>query len=367
MQQLRYEGSRLDDVLARIGVDHGPDANIVTADMVRTGGFGGFFSRENYQVVVELIDPIPLDPDQEPLDDDDVPEADAGRDFADLLAALVDDSVDLTGATSPLDAKRTSRSAPPATVTTRRPLARPLAQPVSSLSSSDLVREDVIELPDARDDGAFGNDSGLIDLALMHRNVSATFRPAPSIADCGIVAMIGARRDAIAAAVGVAELLGRSGSDVLVLEPDKNDNGKGPSPEELVAIVRSAARQRERLGVAGPTFVVVVVAPGVDGHRWATSVLAGLQADQVRLAVAGWRSLPRLPETIVGLGGVDVIDVVDLQSADDAAAFLDLDTPIGTVDGELATPAGWVAALAALGQPLMRPNGGIGLHETTNR
>lgn len=366
MQQLRYEGSRLDDVLARIGVDHGPDANIVTADMVRTGGLGGFFSRENYQVVVELIDPIPLDTDQEPLDDDDLPEADAGRDFADLLAALVDDSVDLTGATSPLDAGRTSRSTPPATVTTRRPLARPLARPVS-LPSSALVQEDVIELPDARDDGAFGNDSGLIDLALMHRNVSATFRSAPSIANRGIVAMIGARRDAIAAAIGVSELLGRSGSDLLVLEPDNNDIGEGPSPEELVAIVRSAARLRERLGVRGPTIAVVVVAPGIDGHRWATSVLAGLEADQVRLAVAGWRPLPRLPETIVGLGGVDVIDVVDLQSADDAAAFLDLDTPIGTVDGELATPAGWVAALAALGQPMMRLNVGIGQHETTNR
>jgi len=351
-----------------------------------------------------------------------VSEPAGGREFADLLASLVDDSVDLTGPTSPLDATRAAvpsvaptNGTPPAVATARRPLAtppslrlstvappaitptvapptvaapaslaRPLARPLAlpvveptlaAPATAPLQREPVIDIPDRRDVGSpdlRDDDSsdinmGLIDLAAMHRTVSASFRPAPSIADHGIVAIIGARRDAFTAAIGVAELLGRSASDVLVLEPDNDDIDEGPSPEELVAIVQSAARQRERLGATGPTIAVVVVAPGIEGHRWATSALAGLHADQVRLAVAGWRPLARLPETIVGLGGVDVIDVVDLQSAGDAAAFLDLDTPIGTVDGDVATPGGWVAALAALGQPMTRRDAGIGWHETANR
>ena len=52
--QRRHGGERLDDVLARVREEHGPDANIVSADLTRRGGIGGFFARETFEVVVEV-------------------------------------------------------------------------------------------------------------------------------------------------------------------------------------------------------------------------------------------------------------------------------------------------------------------------
>lgn len=63
--------------------------------------------------------------------------------------------------------------------------------------------------------------------------------------------------------------------------------------------------------MSGPTIVAVVVVPGLGGHRWATELLTELAPLQTRLAVAGWRPFDQLEPTIAGLGGVDVVDLVD--------------------------------------------------------
>ena len=48
-----FEGPDIQKVLARIQSELGPAAQIVSAEKVRRGGFGGFFARETYQVVVD--------------------------------------------------------------------------------------------------------------------------------------------------------------------------------------------------------------------------------------------------------------------------------------------------------------------------
>jgi hypothetical protein len=51
-----FDGPELDAVLARVRREAGPDAKIVSATKVRSGGLGGFFSKEAFKVTVELAD-----------------------------------------------------------------------------------------------------------------------------------------------------------------------------------------------------------------------------------------------------------------------------------------------------------------------
>jgi len=50
-----YEGSTLERVLERVQEDHGDAARIVAADRARRGGVAGFFSKEVFQVTVEVV------------------------------------------------------------------------------------------------------------------------------------------------------------------------------------------------------------------------------------------------------------------------------------------------------------------------
>ncbi|MCU1428221.1 MAG: hypothetical protein JWL83_2221 [Actinomycetia bacterium] len=52
--QQRFEGPVLEDLLDRVRADAGPGAQIVAANRVRKGGLGGFFSREYFEVIVDL-------------------------------------------------------------------------------------------------------------------------------------------------------------------------------------------------------------------------------------------------------------------------------------------------------------------------
>lgn len=59
MPRLLLEGKSLTGLLAQVREEHGPDVRIVAADKVRTGGVGGFFTRESYAVTIELDEAPP--------------------------------------------------------------------------------------------------------------------------------------------------------------------------------------------------------------------------------------------------------------------------------------------------------------------
>ena len=52
--RLLFEGPDVATVLARVRAEHGTGARIVAADKVRSGGFAGFFTKERYEVTVEV-------------------------------------------------------------------------------------------------------------------------------------------------------------------------------------------------------------------------------------------------------------------------------------------------------------------------
>ncbi|WP_130491633.1 hypothetical protein [Motilibacter rhizosphaerae] len=50
------EGSSIEELLAQVRAEHGPAARIVHADRVRSGGIGGFFAKERFEIQVEVAD-----------------------------------------------------------------------------------------------------------------------------------------------------------------------------------------------------------------------------------------------------------------------------------------------------------------------
>lgn len=55
-QQLLLEGQNLEALIARARQEYGPGARVVRAEKVRAGGFLGFFTREHFELTVEISD-----------------------------------------------------------------------------------------------------------------------------------------------------------------------------------------------------------------------------------------------------------------------------------------------------------------------
>lgn len=55
--RLLLDGQDLRSLMLRVREEMGPDATIVRAERVRTGGIAGFFAREHYELTVEVPDP----------------------------------------------------------------------------------------------------------------------------------------------------------------------------------------------------------------------------------------------------------------------------------------------------------------------
>ncbi|HSL57423.1 MAG TPA: hypothetical protein VK866_06240, partial [Acidimicrobiales bacterium] len=182
-------------------------------------------------------------------------------------------------------------------------------------------------------------------LAPLLARLEARIRPAPWPARPTVVAVVG---DLAAARSVAASLAPRFGVD-----PDGVVVATQITPAEVprwmriddpaTAATRAASwRDRHRSAV-----VAVELVPGADGHAAAAAVLAALAPDQVRLVVPAWRDPTELDVKSAALGGLDVVDLVELDQASDPEAFLDGHLPVGSLDGRPASPELWAATLLA--------------------
>ena len=58
--RLLLEGDDLEHLLTRVRAEYGPDATVVRAERVRTGGIAGFFARERFELTIEVPERGPL-------------------------------------------------------------------------------------------------------------------------------------------------------------------------------------------------------------------------------------------------------------------------------------------------------------------
>jgi hypothetical protein len=161
--------------------------------------------------------------------------------------------------------------------------------------------------------------------------------------DAPIIAVVGDVRVARPVAASMAVRLGVGEADVMVATAQARDE---VAPWMLIdgAGTARARAARWRRGEQ-PIVVVVDLTPGRDGHAWAAELLAALDADQVRLVARAWQVTDELGPKATALGGVDGLELVELDAAAEPEAFLELDLPVLGIDGRAASSEMWAALL----------------------
>lgn len=325
------EGPNLDRLLAEVGDAFGAQVEILDAQRSIVGGIAGFFGREWFTVTARVTDPSTPDPHTPELGadatvpggvpapswEDGAGAAVDGQSFAAALAqalADVDELVDAVRSEGPHAATTGVESEPKLPTVDPRPATDVLAITAPELDDDELA-------------------------ARLHELV----RIAPLVPRRGIVAVVGDAAAALDAAETTARLAGMDPADVLVASAV-------PVPTRAawlrITDPADAARRRGRWSSAKRlTIVAVSLQPGLEGLDWTRAVLAALDADQVHLAVPGWRRADEVLPRLRGLGRVDAIDLCDPLEPANLVEFLGLPVPVATLAGVRAGVEAWAARL----------------------
>ena len=397
---LLYEGPELEQLLERVRSAHGSEAAIVSANKVRRGGVAGFFAKEIFQVIVQ---PSPDDSDNlDELDGADLADLDqdspVGRvtthgddeelwrlltptvsapaspvapveTFSEMLDRLVADHLMAATATAsaepgftPLFAKPDSISiaaavapaaddARPAPTAWTPPQPPPPAAPRSldqrtTAPSAIVTRRmptpvddegtdgDVISLRPHRVRRSAAAVGGLEELLAQFENAWRDAGPLPT---SGITVVVGEDDEARRAASTMAAAMGIDVDQVVVASP--HDLNSLPTGAELAQVMSLLHRQ------GSASILVVELEPGIAGHAWARAVIDGVRPSRVDLATDAEIGFDQVRRTVIALGGVDAIDLLDVATSHSAEELLEMNIPIATLDGRPATPALWAATV----------------------
>ena len=159
-----------------------------------------------------------------------------------------------------------------------------------------------------------------------------------------VVAVVGERQAALALA---RDLSAEAGLDPDAVAIATRKRLPARTPESLVISgsddameKRRSWRRRDR-----PSVVVIDTDLCADKPAWAYHVLAALEPEATWGVVEATRKTEDVAAWVVGLGGVDALAVNDLDATTSPAAVLQLDVPVGRIDGRTATPSLWAALL----------------------
>ena len=331
-QQLLLEGNNLEALIVRARKEYGPAARVVRAEKVRVGGFLGFFTREHFELTVEISDaeivkaaatraPVEAVPSRDAADAAlaaEIADAQAARESM-LAGSLADYAADndANRPTAPVGYTRDLDSAPAV-----RPLALGDSLEFDRLVLSLTEQAESVETPapaPAREQGSGVAPASAHAPSTTRAFVPATFpiaeRQAPAIPDADADARVGAAslredardRDSSEALTGgrvMTALSGGSGTGSLAF-----------LDEPIDGLVDDTARRR---GSASDTPSSTRL-DGVVLHRW------GVFTD-VASAVATHCTVPAL----LALG-------VPMRCVED---YADLGTPVPLLDvvARFATP-----------------------------
>jgi hypothetical protein len=159
-----------------------------------------------------------------------------------------------------------------------------------------------------------------------------------------VVAVVGERQAALALA---RDLSAEAGLDPDAVTIATRKRVPARTPENLVINgsddaleKRRSWRRRER-----PSVVVIDTDACAEKPAWAYHVLAALEPEATWGVVEATRKTEDVAAWVMGLGGVDALAVNELDATTSPAAVLQLDVPVGRIDGRTATPSLWAALL----------------------
>jgi hypothetical protein len=368
-----FDGPQLDELLAKVRREVGTDAKIVQARKLRTGGIGGFFSKETFRVEVELTPaaPKPRAPKIAPMGAAEIDTLETLEHPTSLLelADLVDEA----------EAEAFTVTAPPApvptpVVTVREPAYVPMTErPSFNSVLNRIANEAGAPLPsplDALDSFRITagtesvhhvtrNDQGskeLLALGLPASMLPADMSPGMAVARLlqslqlpaapplpfqpgGLTVVVGERRSAMRLATDVAKELLLDKRDVWIAE-----QGPEGRPDRLSTPADAAVERR--MWTDAPNVVALTAPPGARDMRWAESMLDALEPTSVWGIVGADRKTEDIAAWSDSLGGLDALAIERLDQTVSPASVLQLGIPIARVDGQKATPALWAVLLA---------------------
>jgi hypothetical protein len=331
---LKFDGPQLEALLEQVQRELGSEVTIVEANRTRRGGIGGFFAREWFEVVVDPGGAVPSrGPAAASAGADLGAEAPAGGEVDPFLAlaAAVDDvreAAPTTTATAPppgfeLALAAAQRGTGLAVVPTAAPAVPAPAPPIPAPATCRMRDLDLPTL-----------------LAHLDALVPPVLVPSGSAAT---VAVVGDHHSVHGVASALAVRLGLDESDVIVASPEPQEGMpvwlRLHTPDDVLA---RADRWRRS---SAPRVVAVELAPGREGHAWAASMLGVIGADQVRLVAKAWQLTDQLAAKAAVLGGIDGLDLVEMEAAAEPELFLELDLDVLGIDGRPATAELWAALL----------------------
>jgi hypothetical protein len=399
----RYEGPDLEALLEQVRTELGSGTKIVSANKIRSGGIAGFFARERYEVIVEhdgtaLITAPPAA---------DEPESVRPRDLAPSLLDLVDQVSAQERAAAPristesepfaavMDrmARNAGMPAPPAAAAqdaddvddadiedaevaeAPAPVAAPAVAPAPRPAAPAPTPADTLpapiaaapQVPAAATNPVTlptgpGHSGALVKLGLPAAYVPAVPSPAaleaalrsslgrlPSAPPLpkttgSVVAVVGERQAAMKIARDLAAEAGLD-PDGVTIATRKRLPARTPihltiTDTEDAAEKRRSWRRRDR-----PSVVVVDAELGGDKPAWAFHVLAALEPEATWGVGDATRKTEDVAAWMHGLGGVDALAVNAVDATVSPASVLQLDVPVGRLDGRPASPALWAALL----------------------
>jgi hypothetical protein len=346
-----------------VRTEMGPDAVVVKAERVRTGGVAGFFAKERFEVVVEIdqapaltvpapapapapisiLDLVDRASDEEaavavaavPAAIAAAPPAMPQSPFASVLRRVAADvAFELEPPPAPIGRPAAEMAVAPVPVPAPAPAPAPLPVPTAALTQVGLPAHLVPRT-------AAEPDIARTLLTTLERVPLPA--PLPDVPGT-VVAIVGPRNEALALARRFASDLGSDPSAVVLV----SENFKGATvPTDLrLGGADAAAEQRRGWRRRRQTTVVVIeAAPGRESGAWAKAVLDAMEPTAVWATVHACRK----PEDVMAwaeqLGGVDALAVTNLEDTTSPAAVLQVGIPVGRLDGRPASPALWAALL----------------------
>jgi len=390
------EGPDLEALLARVPAEHGSDAVIVAANKLRTGGLGGFFTKEAFEVVVEV--PARLEP---PVITAAPPRGATTRPpstqristdavgFAGVLERMVRDAGIEDEAPRPIGPALARSQHPPSSLDSSPPTsvvrstASPLGAttdehhrdehhddeflPLQPLAVARRTAADRTPPPSLRSDLAIhpsldqrwlaqiGLPTGIAArlttvsqdpvIELLHLMEQLT-RPDPLPTGTGsVIVVIGHHSQALEVCERFAEQVGVNPEEVVVAAPSFVDEAL--SEDRRLTSVDLAREQRRSWRRRGrPTLIALEAPLGRARSAWATHLLEAVEPTMVWGIVEASQKAEDIRDWARRLGGLDALAVTGLDDTVSPATVLGAGVPVGLLDGHEATASRWTAVLA---------------------
>ncbi|MGP7960217.1 hypothetical protein ACTVCO_05310 [Sanguibacter sp. A247] len=418
-RRLLLDGPDLDALVARVRREHGPYAKVVQAERVRSGGVGGFFAREYYEVLVDVPEPhelaeaglapaagapsmqgapgafraatplaaVPRGDSarssaapsslEDLLDAADAAEAQAaggaappavglstdGSDFAEVLdrvRALVAAQNPAPAAQAPRP--RALRAVPdddaPATVTpaAARVVHRPVVSPRAGVTVPELIE---VGVPSDLIASVLGPVPPAPGLRIALSSLLSHVERAPEIVrpSGGILAVVGEPGAVLTVAGQLARRAGIAPSRIVLAGDHGHSRFAGQDAEDrerddriVLEDADDAAELASRLSGSTTAVVVAVAIPSHRaGRERVGAVLDALRPAQLWAAVDVGRSAVETRRWLAFVGErrpLDALAAVGVEGSSAPAQVLAFGTPVGLLDGLVASAPVWAATLA---------------------